>query len=437
MKRIIPVIWLLAVIAIPACKKSNSSGDGTLATVKTLPLSVTSTTALSGGDITSDGGATVTARGVCWSTVINPTISGSHSSDGSGIGTFSSTITGLTPNTTYYVRAYATNSNGTAYGNQVTTTTVVPDVYVAGYKNDFSFPVAAIWKNETLTMLSSGPSNANSVFVSGSDVYVAGYDRSTWNVATIWKNGVAIPLSTTPGDADAAAVYVSGTDVYAAGYENSGGKKVAKFWKNGVATPLTNGSFDAYAESIYIEGTNVYVVGHETNGSYYVAKIWKNGVATVLSNGLSDAFAMSVFVSGADVYVAGYVRNAGKHIATLWKNAIPGSLTPNTSDGYANSVFVSGNDVYVAGYEDTGLGTDAKLWKNGVASNLSHGANPGYPAYATGVFVTGTDVYVSGYALCLCGGTNYTARIWKNAVPGYLSLSYNAKEIKANAVFVK
>ena len=84
---------------------------------------VTATTATCGGYVSDDGGATVTARGVCWSTSQNPTISDSHTTDGSGTGSFTSNITGLNALTTYYVRAYATNSEGTTYGNQVSFTT--------------------------------------------------------------------------------------------------------------------------------------------------------------------------------------------------------------------------------------------------------------------------------------------------------------------------
>ena len=89
---------------------------------------VTSNSASSGGNITADGGASVTARGVCWSTSQNPTITNSKTSDGSGTGSFTSSITGLSPGITYYARAYATNSIGTSYGNQIsfTTTVVVP-----------------------------------------------------------------------------------------------------------------------------------------------------------------------------------------------------------------------------------------------------------------------------------------------------------------------
>lgn len=84
---------------------------------------ITSTSAICGGVVANSGGADVTARGVCWSTTENPTISDAHTSDGTGTGTFTSSLTNLTPQTTYYVRAYATNEAGTAYGEQKTFTT--------------------------------------------------------------------------------------------------------------------------------------------------------------------------------------------------------------------------------------------------------------------------------------------------------------------------
>ncbi|HPT22461.1 MAG TPA: fibrobacter succinogenes major paralogous domain-containing protein, partial [Bacteroidales bacterium] len=81
---------------------------------------ITETTATSGGNIISNGGEEITARGVCWSTNQNPTISDNNTSDGTGIGSFTSLITGLVPGKNYYLRAYATNSVGTAYGDQIT-----------------------------------------------------------------------------------------------------------------------------------------------------------------------------------------------------------------------------------------------------------------------------------------------------------------------------
>jgi hypothetical protein len=87
--------------------------------------SLASTSFTSGGNVTNNGGALITARGVCYSTTQNPTISNSNTSNGTGSGLFTSPITGLSPATTYYIRAYATNSIGTAYGSQITVTTTV------------------------------------------------------------------------------------------------------------------------------------------------------------------------------------------------------------------------------------------------------------------------------------------------------------------------
>jgi len=105
-----------------SCKKDPPKSIPTLITLDLSNL--TTTTAVSGGTITSDGGAPVTARGICWSSIQLPTISGNITSDGSGVGSFTSSIVGLTPGRTYYVRAYATNSVGTAYGYQVSSSTL-------------------------------------------------------------------------------------------------------------------------------------------------------------------------------------------------------------------------------------------------------------------------------------------------------------------------
>jgi len=93
----------------------------TIPTVGTWEIyNITQTSGTGGGNITEDGGAPVTARGVCWSTTQIPTLDDNHTINGSGLGSFESIITGLSNETKYYVRAYATNSMGTAYGNQVT-----------------------------------------------------------------------------------------------------------------------------------------------------------------------------------------------------------------------------------------------------------------------------------------------------------------------------
>jgi uncharacterized protein (TIGR02145 family) len=91
-----------------------------LATISTTAAtSITGSTAVSGGNVSNDGGTLVTQRGICYSTSPSPTTANTTIISGSGLGSFTSNLTSLTANTTYYVRAYATNSAGTAYGNEV------------------------------------------------------------------------------------------------------------------------------------------------------------------------------------------------------------------------------------------------------------------------------------------------------------------------------
>ena len=102
-------------IVIGSCKKDPPK---TLPTVSTSSISnITQTTATAGGTVSDDGNSPVTARGVCWSTNENPTVSDKKSTDGSGKGSFTSQLSELNPGYSYYVRAYATNELGTSYGN--------------------------------------------------------------------------------------------------------------------------------------------------------------------------------------------------------------------------------------------------------------------------------------------------------------------------------
>jgi hypothetical protein len=124
-------IWIYPLIAtaallliIVSCKKDNDDSSATLPTVTTTSISnLTGISATSGGNITSDGGGSITTRGVCWNIAQNPTLDNSHTSNGTGSGSYASNMTGLMRQATYYVRAFATNSAGTAYGQQIVFTT--------------------------------------------------------------------------------------------------------------------------------------------------------------------------------------------------------------------------------------------------------------------------------------------------------------------------
>lgn len=116
---IVSVVFAALILTFQDCEKKS------LPSVKTLPISVvTQVMAISGGEVTNNGGAKVISRGICWNTSQEPTTTCDKTSDGSGNGAFSSNISGLTAGTIYYIRAYASNSEGTAYGQQLSFTTL-------------------------------------------------------------------------------------------------------------------------------------------------------------------------------------------------------------------------------------------------------------------------------------------------------------------------
>jgi hypothetical protein len=127
--------------------------------------SVQTNSAISGGNITSDGGSPITARGVCWGTTANPVLgTGNFTTDGTGTGAFASSIQGLNSNTTYHVRAYATNSFGTFYGNNISFQTLCGIItsfpWTEGFENGGSIP--SCWTQEQVN--SSG---VNWQFITG------------------------------------------------------------------------------------------------------------------------------------------------------------------------------------------------------------------------------------------------------------------------------
>jgi hypothetical protein len=165
--------------------------------------------AVGGGDVTYDGGLTVSARGVCWNTSGDPTISDNITSDGDGTGSYTSDITGLTPNTTYYVKAYATNSLGTAYGymEEFTTPAIPPTVTTGAITNRTSSSATAggevtdsgsnpVTDRGVCYATNSNPDFYNSRVTSGSgsgqfSVNITGLDPSTIYYARAYAATVA------------------------------------------------------------------------------------------------------------------------------------------------------------------------------------------------------------------------------------------------------
>ena len=144
---------------------STKNGVPTLTTSAASEIGTTWATC--GGDISDDGGIEVTERGICWSTSPNPTIEGNHGSNGAGLGSFSVNMNNLEPNTTYYVRAYATNSYTTAYGNEVF----------------FRTEVAQTWQNGILPGVFSVSETHQVQFSQGNLQYIGSAATPYWRFA--------------------------------------------------------------------------------------------------------------------------------------------------------------------------------------------------------------------------------------------------------------
>ncbi len=435
-------ILLLSVVLL-SCDQPESMNFMPMVITKEITSATLATTVLStGGSVNyydNEGGLPITAYGVCWDTLPSPTVSGIHTIDGEGTGTYTSIIPDLTPSTTYYVRAYATNSAGTEYGNEITFTTS-SNVYVVGYEQPSGgFPIAKTWINgvEELGKYSVDRGINQSVYVSGTDVYITGWSFSSTSptfvpAAIVYKNGVRSYLNDCMGCySTGKSVYVVDKDVYVAGYFRRCPTRSpctvgesAILWGGTTGTGFDNTisvNDKNSAESVYVSGKDVYVAGYRSSGSKYVAMVSKNGVATTLTDGSNDAYAQSVYVAGTDVYVAGYEVIGSKKVAKIWKNGTATSLTNGSADGMARSVYVSAGDVYVVGNENN----VAKIWKNGVATAFTDGTTN---ADAYSICVSGKDVYVAGVS-------NSKATVWKNGVA--FTLTKNTNSGVAYSVFVK
>lgn len=321
-----------------------------------------------------------------------------------------------------------------------------PVIYVAGYEKIGmnSFPV--FWKDGEKTQLpcNSVCSKTSSIFVSGEDIYIVGNELENSNyIGKIWKNGVATILSNggnTNNSYSPFSIYVDGSDVYVAGVE-SGEKQIAILWKNGEIFQTYPSLLSSEANSVFVSNGVVYAVGYKQNSLKKTASLWKDGEVTSLSNLNNHANAKSLFVTGNIVYVAGYQFDSnGKSIAYVWMvdaNSVvtPISLSNGDYDAQASSIFVSGADVYVAGYEFDGGKNIARLWKNNVLVELPLNESISDYSIAESVYVLNNDVFVVGY------GYNYSSNqhvaiMWKNGVITNLSTANNT-ETFASSVFVK
>ena len=296
-------------------------------------------------------------------------------------------------------------------------------VYVAGYESNGTNNVAKCWIDGHEIKLSDGTSNAkaNSIFVSGNDVYIAGSD----NGAVYWKNNTEIRLS----GSNASSIFVSGNDVYVGGSDSTG-----LYWKNGTKNFLQKLSSygNTVVNSIFVSGNDVYAAGYENSNP----RAWKNGTAIFLTDtmpGLAGyTHANSIYVSGNDVYIVGTGSSAGSAFPLFfyWTNVVTVGIK---NYGPANSVFVSGNDVYIAGMSELAgppYIPTAAYWKNG---NLTLLPRSEINSFANSIYVLGSDIYVAGYEEATYP-VNY-AVYWKNGVE--VKLTDGTQPAIATSIFIK
>jgi hypothetical protein len=310
-----------------------------------------------------------------------------------------------------------------------------PDIYLAGFELTDSGINAKYWKNGAGTVLGKGI--ATSLYVSDSDVYVAGYDvvSSGRSRAIYYKNGKINVLTDDSQEAKTCSIYASASNVIVAGYIFNGSYKVITLWIDDTPIALSGGTTYANVFSMAIYGSDIYVLGNEYNGSKYVIKYWKyNGQVT----SLSDAqYATSIFQSGSDTYVSGSERNSkGISEATYWKNGIA-TVLGNGKGDLATAIYASGKNVYVAGIEDKGTGNGdylVKYWKNGIPYLLNDAQAYAGTFVSSSIYVNGNDLYIAGFGNTNANGID-VAMYWKNGVA--IPLSDGTLNEYVTSLFVK
>ncbi len=276
---------------------------------------ITSTSAISGGNITSDSGAAITNRGVVWSTLQNPTVDTNEgiTNDGTGSGVFTSNLTGLTPATSYYVRAFAINNAGTAYGEEIDF-----EADICGRAISWTGG-AGLWNDPLKWNLGFVPDNCNNVIVATSgDITVPsgfeGFAKSIINEGhiTVEQNAVLNVIGWHDNDLPVIETYpvseITFNSAMSGGYVfNEGSSPITQrgiVWSTTTA-PATNNNEGMTNDGA---GTGVYqseMTGLVPNATYYLRAYATNASGTVYGNELVIT-TETVFICGTSTVTFTY-----------------------------------------------------------------------------------------------------------------------------------
>ena len=415
---------------------------------------ITSSALTSGGSIDSDGGAFVTARGVVWNTSTNPTVSlSTKTTDGTGIGTFSSSISGLTSGVTYYVRAYATNSVGTKYGPEITVNTAQAVATLASttaassigatsansggnitYNGGATVTVSGlVWStssNPTIA-LTTKTSNGSSTGTFTSNItgltpgtlyYVRSY--ATNNVGTSYGAEISFTTLNTPtiSSTTAASSITSSSAISGGTISADGGDAVTT---RGIVYGTSAGSSTYSVTSGSGTGTfTSNLTGLTPATTYYVRSFATNSVGTVYGTEISfntNAIAPTVTTTAASS-ITKYAANAGGIITSnggstitasgiCWSTtATPTTSNSKTTDGSASGTYTSsingltaGTTYYVRAYATNAIST-------------SYGAAQSFTTLSTLTLPT-LPAVGSSY------GGGIVAYVYQDGDPGYTSIN--------------